>query len=196
MQYLLSPRVEHISVKDVMTKNVVTANLDASVIEIAELMKRYGIGSVVVIDDKRNPVGIVTERDLVIKVLAEHRSPAETRVREIMSKPIISVSSKTGLLDAARIMARRNIRRLVVIDEGKLVGIVTSKDILKVAPEIIDILMESTRIAEPFESSIAEVEVIAGYCDECGEWSESLREIEGKMICPECRANYQSSEVG
>ncbi|RLE51872.1 MAG: hypothetical protein DRJ26_05330 [Candidatus Methanomethylicota archaeon] len=75
----------------------------------------------------------------------------------------------------------------MVVDEGKLVGIVTARDILKVAPEIIEILIESARISET-ESTFLREEVLAGYCDECGEWSDSLVEVDGRFLCSECRS--------
>jgi len=188
---LTSTKVGNITVEDIMTKNPITINSKCTISEAAKLMSKNKIGSIIVVDENNNPIGIITERDLVVKVIAEDKDPRKTIIEEIMSKPVISVNSKTKLIDAARIMAKRGIRRLVVIDEGKLKGIITSRDILKVAPEIIDILIESAKITEPIEGSITEVEVIAGYCDECGEWSESLREIEGKLLCPECKLSYQ-----
>ncbi|MCS7385622.1 MAG: CBS domain-containing protein [archaeon GB-1867-005] len=182
------PRVERIRVEDVMTKNPITVSQGTTVDVVAKLMRDHEIGSVIVVASGDNsPIGIVTERDLTIQVIAEGRVPSKVKVSEIMSSPLITISPKTSLTEAARLMARKNIRRLVVIDEGKLVGIITARDILKVAPEIIEILIESARISEP-ESAYVGEELLAGYCDECGEWSDSLLEVDGRFLCPDCRS--------
>lgn len=184
---MAAPRVEEIHVEDVMTRTPITVPQSTTVDEVAKLMRDHKIGSVIVVSSSNNPVGIVTERDLVIKVIAEGKAPSEVKVSEIMSSPLISITPRTRLIEAARLMARKNIRRLVVVDEGKLVGIVTARDILKVAPEIIEILIESARISET-ESTFLREEVLAGYCDECGEWSDSLVEVDGRFLCSECRS--------
>ena len=182
-----SPRVEGITVEDVMTRELITAPPSATTDKIAMLMREFNIGSVIIVDDKGNPIGIVTERDLVIHVLANNLNPSTVLVQNIMSSPVISVDIKTSLIDAVKLMAKRKIRRLIVMDKGKLVGIITSRDILSVAPEVIEILLETVKISE---GELSYGEVFAGYCDDCGEWSDLLKEVNGKFLCPDCRSNY------
>lgn len=179
------PRVKEITVGDIMTKKLVTASPSTKTNEIAVLMREHDIGSVIIVDKKNNPIGIVTERDLVTQVLANNLHPSEVEVKDIMSSPVISVDVKTPLINAVRLMAKRNIRRLIVLNEGRLAGIITSRDILSVAPEVIEILLETVRISKedfPYR------EVFAGYCDECGEWSDVLVEVDGSFLCPDCRS--------
>jgi len=87
-------------------------------------------------------------------------------------------------------MSRLKIRRLVVINNGKLVGMVTETDILSVAPELIDLLYETSRVVAP----VYAVETFSGYCDMCNRWTENLIEVDGMFLCEECRKEYLKQE--
>ena len=118
-------------VSDLMTKtDIQFVNPDTSVREAAEDMKRLHRGCLVVIS-KGMLVGILTERDLVQKVLAVGKNPEETLVSKIMSEPVITVNSDASISDAARLMVKNRIRRLPVVEGSKIVGILTSSDFAK-----------------------------------------------------------------
>jgi len=174
-------------VKDVMSSPVITATEDMPLNEVAMLMKKHNIGCIVVNDKNGKPVGIITERDVVERVVAENIKPGEIRAKEIMSKPLVTIDSEKSINDAAREMSRFNIRRLVVMYKGDLVGIISSKDILAVTPELIEIIQEKARIENQNFMEESETISSAGYCDNCGEWSDDLREVEGSFLCEECR---------
>ncbi len=130
-----------ILVRDVMTREVVTLTPDAPVIEAARLMKTHDIGSVVVVTERGEVVGIITERDLVTRVLAENRDPLQTKVREVMTPNPITVYDDTPLEIAARLMAERGVGHLPVVDKaGRLVGIIAKSDLIEFTPELIEIL--------------------------------------------------------
>ena len=115
-------------VSDLMTKDVVhTVTPEASVEEAAMRMKDVGRGCLVVIE-RGQPVGIITERDLVQKVLAGKLSPRDLRVSQIMSKPVLTVGPEALVSDAATIMMKNRIRRLVVTEGLRVVGILTVTD--------------------------------------------------------------------
>ena len=114
------------SVKDLMTKNVVTIDLFKTVFDAAVLMSEKEIACLVIIDDK-TPIGIVTERDFVRKVVSK-KTPLDAKISEIMSKPLITVDPDSSLRDAARLMINNKIRRLPVVKENKLVGILVASD--------------------------------------------------------------------
>jgi CBS domain-containing protein len=116
-------------VRDVMVKNVKTVSPEATMAEAAGMMKKYKIGCLVVVEGDR-VVGIITERDLAYKIIAERRS-LETKVGIIMTKDLKTISSKKSIKDAAKVMAAHVIRRLPVVEEGKLVGIVSIEDIMR-----------------------------------------------------------------
>ena len=174
-------------VKDVMSSPVITATEDTPLNEVAMLMRKHDIGCVIVNDKNGKPVGIITERDIVERVVAENIKPGEIRAKEIMSRPLVTIDSERTINDAAREMSRLNIRRLAVMYKGELAGIISSKDILAVTPELIEIIQEKTRIENQNIMEESEQVSSAGYCDNCGEWSDDLREVEGSFLCEECR---------
>ena len=117
------------AVKDIMSKDVVTIDENKSVFEAAELMTAKGIGCLV-ITRQDVPVGMVTERDFVRRVVAKKGSP-DSKVFGIMSKYLITVGPDTSLKEASRIMSDNKIRRLPVVKDKKIVGIVVASDFVR-----------------------------------------------------------------
>ena len=117
-------------VSDIMSSPIITVEGEANARDAAILMTDRRIGSVIVTERGR-PVGIVTERDLLERVVSPCRDPCETRMKEIMSSPIISVPEDTSILDAMRKMRENRISRLLVMDEGKMIGIVSERDVIR-----------------------------------------------------------------
>jgi len=115
-----------IKVKDLMTKNVITIDVNKTVIEAAALMSQNDVGDLVIMENN-TPVGIITERDFVRRVLAEGKS-ADTRVSKVMSTPLRVIDPEAPIKEAARRMVNKKIRRLPVIKDNKLVGIITAAD--------------------------------------------------------------------
>jgi len=115
-------------VSDIMNE-LVTIEGSVSVKEAAEKMLEKGIGSIVV-TEKGNPVGIVTKSDLLSRVIVNCRDPRECKIGDIMSSPLISINKNTPLLDAMRELRHRKVRRLLVNDGAKLVGIVSECDMI------------------------------------------------------------------
>jgi len=176
-------------VRDVMSSPVITVKEDDTVDKVAKLMDEYKIGSVVVVKDRGEPVGVITERDIVRSVVAKDRLPSEVRARDIMSKPPITIDADEDIREAARRMAKFDIRRLIVMHKGKMVGIVSTRDLLMAMPDLIDIIVERYRagLVRPMAEE-EEAVPVAGYCDMCGRWSDTLVEVNGQFICEECRA--------
>ena len=117
-------------VKDVMVKLVITVGPDETVLAAATKMAQKGIGSLV-ITEKSSPLGIITERDLVRKVIAAKRDPNNTIISELMSKPLFTVSPDDDVKEAAKTMSINEVRRLPVVENGKIVGILTATDLAK-----------------------------------------------------------------
>ena len=139
--FLVQPMSEEITVKEIMSSPPITVSLEESVIKAARIMAENKIGCVIVVNDEGKPVGIVTRRDLVEKVLAKAKDPLKTKVKDVMSSPLIYVSPNTPILEAAKLMSRKDIRHLPVIDADGLVGVVSDRDILTVAPEYIELMV-------------------------------------------------------
>lgn len=179
-------------VKDVMSSPVITVSEGASAQEVAKLMRDNEIGCVIVSSRDGKPVGIITEKDLVTRVIAENIRPSEITAKEIMSAPLITIDAEKTISEAAKEMNRYDVRRLAVMYKGQLVGIITSKDILSVTPELIEIIQERVKISagEEAEESLP----LAGYCDYCGAWSDNLKEVDGAYICEDCYIDRKSRE--
>lgn len=138
-----------IKVGEVMRKRVVTTSADSTVTEAASLMKKYNIGSVIALDN-RKAIGILTERDVVRNVIAAFKNPSEVKIREAMSRPLRVTTPEVALEDAAKMMKKFGVRRLPVINEtGELVGIITENDIMKLFPSVVDLIEEKAAIERP-----------------------------------------------
>lgn len=118
-------------VSEIMTKSVVhTVDANSSIQDAAAIMRDVGTGCLVVIE-KAKLAGIVTERDIVQRVVAVRKSPKEVRVSEVMSKPVITIGPEALVSDAAKVMIQNKIRRLVIAEGARVLGIVTTTDFAK-----------------------------------------------------------------
>jgi len=118
-------------VRRLMTQGPPTIAPDQTVSEAVETMKRHSVGSVLVGEEDDKPVGIVSEADIIRKVLATGAMPGTVKVEEIMSSPLISVDVKTPVYKIYYIMTKRRVRHLVITDQGQKVGFVSVKDLLR-----------------------------------------------------------------
>jgi len=119
------------SLKDVMVEEVITVKPDTKVKDAVKLMNENEIGCLVV---KKNgkPVGIVTERDILKKIVYQSKNPEQVRVLEVMSEPLVVGKVDMDLEEAARLMLKRNVKKLPIVDGEKLVGLITLTDIVRV----------------------------------------------------------------
>jgi CBS domain-containing protein len=117
-----------VELREIMTTGVVTAASDDDVLRIAQLMRDRGVGSVVICDADGVPTAIVTDRDLAVRALADERPTGEP-IREHATRPLVSGEPDMELEEAAALMVQHRIRRLPVIEDDELVGIVTLDDI-------------------------------------------------------------------
>lgn len=119
-----------IFVREIMTPSVISVEGSSTVSEAAKVMVEREVGSVIVTEAGR-PVGILTERDVLKRVVMRGLDPSKTKVKEVMSSPLVTVSADAYITDAGRLMAERNIRRLVVLEGGRMVGVITQKDVCR-----------------------------------------------------------------
>jgi CBS domain-containing protein len=116
------------TIADVMTKSVISVDASLTINEAAKMMEDTKVGAVVVMENN-TPVGIITDRDFAIRVVA-HAYPIDTPVRRIMSSPLFSINSDESVRTAADLMHDRGIKKLPVIDNEKIIGIITATDIV------------------------------------------------------------------
>lgn len=184
---------ERMLVKDVMSSPVITVDEKATVNKVARLMEQHKLGCIIVTGEDEKPSGIITERDLVARVLAKKSRSSKMTAKEVMTSPLITIDPEETLSEAARRMSHLNIRRLGVVYRGQLVGIVSSKDILAVTPELIEMIQEKAKIEGAAAEEVPEKPPLAGYCDQCGRWSDTLREVEGSFLCEECQIEREAA---
>jgi len=125
-----------IQTRDIMVSKVITITKDSTVEEAVRLMNEHEIGCLIVTENKK-VLGILTERDLMKRVLAKSQDPRKTKVEEVMSTPLISVEPDAEVGDVSRIMFQKNIKKMPIVRKGKLLGLVTLTDILRIQPQLI-----------------------------------------------------------
>jgi CBS domain-containing protein len=117
------------SIRQVMTANPTTCPATATVIEAAQVMRERDIGDVIVLDQNDEICGIVTDRDIVVRALADERDPSNTKLGDICSRDVTTLSPEDEVGDAVKLMTQNAIRRLPIVDRGKPVGIVSLGDL-------------------------------------------------------------------
>lgn len=132
-----------ILVKDIMSSPVVTAFENASIKEIAQKMRAKDVDTVIIVNKSGEPVGIITEGDIVRRLLSKKRNLWFTHAKDIMSSPVITAYEEEDLENIARKMARERIKRICVVNkENRLVGIVTQTDLLENTSYLLDLMEE------------------------------------------------------
>ncbi len=133
-----------VSVRDIMSKAVKVVRPDTSMKEVVATMNKFSIGSIVVVQAE-HPVGIITERDILRRLVEPCLAPETLRAREVMTSPVISISETASIDEAAQLMTKKRIKRLLVVNNGRLVGILTYTDIVTQVPKMLVILEELVR---------------------------------------------------
>ncbi len=173
-------------VREAMSSPVIMVGENDSVADAAVVMKDHGIGAIIAHGGESQPVGIVTERDLVYRVIAEGKVPSEVKIKDVMSSPLMTVDPEASLEEAMSMMSANNIRRLGVVYKGNLEGVISDKDIIRIMPAIIEIVRERSKIQSENRSSGTS---IVGYCSRCEMYTSNLRSVDGEFLCEDCRAD-------
>ncbi len=131
-------------VRDIMTKDVKVVRTDTSIQEVIATMLKFDISSVVVVQKDR-PVGLITHKDLLTKVLKQGIPPAALTARSVMTTPVTSINEERNMEEAAKLMEVKRFKKLPVVKDGRLVGIVTSVDLIREQPRLIGLLEDLCR---------------------------------------------------
>jgi signal-transduction protein with cAMP-binding, CBS, and nucleotidyltransferase domain len=180
-------------VREVMNSPVLSVLPNEDVQSIASKMSAAKVGSVVVLKDEI-PIGIITDGDIVSKVASKNSLPNSIKAEEIMTTPLRTIESEKEIIEAARQMLSQRIKRLGVTYRKSLVGIISISDILAITPELFDIISEK-RAMMATESSARQPGFLAGYCDQCNQWSDVLLEVDNKFLCEECRTGKEEEQT-
>jgi len=131
-------------VRDVMSKDVRVVRPDTTVREVVATMNKFDIGSIIVVQGDR-PVGIITERDILRRLVEPCLAPETLTARQVMTSPVQTITENASIEEAAKLMAKKRVKRLPVMNDGKLVGIITFSDIVAKVPTMLTILEELLR---------------------------------------------------
>lgn len=132
-------------VRDVMTKNVKVVRPDSSVKEVVAAMNKFDIGSVIVVQSQR-PVGVITEKDILKRVVEPGLTPETLTAKQVMSSPVITIDENASINEAAKLMAKKGVKRLLVMrNNDELAGIITFSDIVAKVPDMLSLLEELVR---------------------------------------------------
>jgi len=172
-----------IKVKDAMVSRVVTARPSQTVLEASKIMKKEDVGSLIIVEGNKL-IGIITREDIINKVIVKELVTSKTLIQDIMTKDLITCPPECDISEAARLMSKNRYERIPVVSMGKLAGIISSREIAKVAPAALEILTEHLRIEEPQK---VEDEIQEGECEKCGNYAEELHNINDKWVCDSCK---------
>lgn len=172
-----------IKVKDAMINRVITGRPNQTVLEGSKIMKKEDVGSLVIVEGDK-PIGIVTREDIVEQVTAKNLLSSKILLKDIMSNKLVTCPPDCDISEAARLMSKYKYERIPVVSMGKLAGIISSREIAKVAPSALEVLTEHLRIEEA--PQITE-ETNSGECELCGNYSEELHNINDRWVCDSCK---------
>lgn len=182
-----------LTARDVLSPEYIGVSESDSVLGAVRLMRQERAGCVLVVRGAE-AVGIMTEWD-ILGLIADEDDPAETTVGEAMSSPLLSVPPDHPISDAAELMARENIRNLVVEDDDGITGIITQRDVIAVAGSYGATTAPATELGStrpegdtPAPNGGDEYGAGQGVCEVCGTLTESLWETNGQLVCSDCRA--------
>jgi signal-transduction protein with cAMP-binding, CBS, and nucleotidyltransferase domain len=165
---------------DAMTKTPTVISIDATIEECAKIMNQNKVGSLLVKNHKL--MGIITDQDIVRKIIAEGINPSKALVQEHMTKKLLTITPDKDIFEAITIMSNENIKQLPVMNGDQMVGLLTQKDILRLEPELFDLLVDKLEIKEEEHKP----HLNEGNCESCGQYSEKLLTRDDELLCKNC----------
>lgn len=171
-------------VKEAMKTNLAIVKPTTSVLDAAKIMKKRKLGNIIIVEKKR-PIGILTESDILRKIVAEGKNAKDIQVKNVMSTPVIVIDPYVTLKEAMKTMGKCNVRRLPVIENNELIGIITQKDISRISPILHEISREWYDITVQDETHMKK-QIFSGKCEDCGTLSANLRNVDGRLLCDDC----------
>ena len=165
---------------DAMTKAPITVSPSASIQLCAQIMEVNNVGSLLV-KEGSSLLGIFTDEDIVRKIIAKGIDPKKESVEKHMVKKLITISPEKDIFDALMLMTDEDIRQLPVMANNKMLGLLTLKDVLKIEPELFDLIVDKIKLKEEDQKPVNE-----GLCQTCGDYSPRLLSRKEALLCKEC----------
>lgn len=174
-------------VYDCMTTKPISVSSDTSLEDCAKAMAQNHVGALVIRDNNQSK-GLITEQDIVRKLIAKGINPLTKKVKDFMEIKLVTISPNEDIYNALIKMRDLNIRHLPVVDNGKMVGLLTLKDILKIEPQLFELLVERFELKEETRKPINRVIQNEAICHGCGAYVEDIKKIKGSLLCERCAA--------
>ena len=171
-------------VLDAMTTKPVTVLPNTTLQKCAQIMDKEHVGTLI-IKDNGNLLGVIAEQDIVRKVVAKGVNPVDKVVEDCMETNLETIGPEVDIYEALIKMRDLNIRHLPVVESGEMVGLLTLKDILKIEPQLFDLIVEKFVIKEETRKPINQV-TKEGICQGCGAFSDELNCISNSLLCNVC----------
>ncbi|MCX6709496.1 MAG: CBS domain-containing protein [Candidatus Woesearchaeota archaeon] len=170
---------------DAMTREPITVPSEATIKECAKTMEKNHVGALLITRGKKI-LGIISEQDIVRKVVARGLDYSKLQVKHVMAKKLISISPAADIYEALVKMRDANIRHLPVIDGTNLIGLLTIKDVLKIQPQLFDLVVEKFELREEENKPVRE-RGDAMLCEICGNYAEKLYQVKNMLVCSKCK---------
>ncbi len=174
-----------VKVLDAMTKIPVVVDEAMALDKVAKIMVKNGVGNVIIKKGEKLQ-GILTEKDIVEKVVSQGLDPKKTTAGKIMSKQLVTIEPDVDIYEALKKMIDEDVRRLPVVHQGKFVGILTEKDILRISPELFDLLVDRISLREEDDKKHLLKELKKGKCEACGT-NDRLYAVDDRLVCINCK---------
>ncbi|MBU2589563.1 MAG: CBS domain-containing protein [Nanoarchaeota archaeon] len=172
-----------ITVTDAMSENPIKVPLDLDLVKCSKIMHKKKVGSILVVNENRL-VGLITEKDIVSKVVAKNKNPKKIKAKDIMTKKLITIEPNMDVESAMKLMRIEEVRRLPVIGKDKtLLGLLTIKDIMRIQSHLYEYMKEKNYLNKMEKEKQKYIE---GECESCGVYGR-LYDVDGELLCESCR---------
>lgn len=168
---------------DFMSTSVITTTKNSSIAEVAKTLNKYRIGGMPVVNSRGNVIGMITERDIMRKVIALDKKPSKMKVSDIMTNKVLTIDKFEDMNDIAKKMKKHDLTRIPVVDGKNLMGIVTNKDVLEQSPPLVDLILEQARIKGPLDKN--RMPNALGRCEMCTS-NGNLTFTRDMFLCESC----------
>ena len=180
-------------VGEVMTQRPIVVGSSTDLTSAADVMEKNNVGAVLVTDNNQL-LGILTEQDIVRKLVAKGECPTSLKVKDIMGNEVTTIPPTHDVEEALMTMSRLKIRHLPVLEENNLVGLLTLNDVLKLEPQLFELIAHRIELREEERKPLSRSYPSEGICNTCGDYTKELLQQDGVMMCPQCLVTHSDEE--
>jgi predicted transcriptional regulator len=178
-----------VKVGDLMTRNFIFVNGDTDLLECTKTMVKNRVGSLLIKEDDRL-TGILTRKDILWALVKKNKNDLKNiKVNDLMKRKVVTIGPNEDIVEAMNRFRRKKVRRLPVVERGRLIGLLTLKDVLKIDPGLFEMIVEEVKIKEETEKMNRRninAQRKQGICEECGDYDLLYHDAEAQWLCEKC----------